>query len=376
MDKHLHIVTHDIPWPADYGGVVDLFYKIKSLYSAGVKIHLHCYYKNGRKEQPELLKYCWSVHYYPRKKNIAGFSFGIPYIVNSRADKKLLMQLQQDDHPVLLEGIHCTYLLKKGLLHNRKVFVRLHNIEYKYYRKLAKHESNILKKMYFMYESFLLKKYERSIANKATFWPVRTADTELYKEKFNAKNINFLPVFLPWDKVNTQPGNGCFCLYHGNLSVNENEKAADWLLNNVFDTLEIPFVIAGKDPSLPLQTLAHSHAHTCMAVNPSDVEMQDLIKKAQVNILPSFNKTGVKLKLLNALYNGRHCLVNEAGKEGAAIEGLCSTAETAADFKMMITKLFQQNFTEDELGKRQQRLQAMYDNEKNAKQLVAWVYQS
>ena len=374
MDKQLHIVTHDIPWPADYGGVVDLFYKIKSLHSLGIKIQLHCYCNSGRKKQDELLKYCESVHYYPRKKNIAGFSATIPFIVQSRSDKALLKTLLLDKHPVILEGIHCTYLLKKGLLKERKVFVRLHNVEYKYYAQLAKHESNILKKIYFLYESFLLKKYERSIANKAVFWPVSTEDTELYKKQFHAQKIDFVPVFLPWHEVSTQPGKGCFCLYHGNLSINENEKAADWLLNNVFNTLDIPFVIAGKNPSLPLQTLAHSHAHTCIAVNPSEPEMQDLIKKAQVNILPSFNKTGVKLKLLNALYNGRHCLVNEAGKEGAAIGDLCHIAETSADFKTMIEKLFEQDFIEEALNKRQHLLQAIYDNEKNARRLIAWIY--
>ena len=28
-EKKLHIICHDVPWPADYGGVVDLFYKLK-----------------------------------------------------------------------------------------------------------------------------------------------------------------------------------------------------------------------------------------------------------------------------------------------------------------------------------------------------------
>lgn len=374
MDKHLHIITHDVPWPADYGGVVDLFYKIKTLHALGIKIHLHCYHSPDRKEQTELLKYCESVQYYPRKKNLRGFSFTIPYIVRSRSSVKLLQNLQKDNYPVLMEGIHCTYLLKKGYLGNRKIFVRLHNVEYKYYQQLAKHESNILKRMYFMFESFLLKKYERSVANKAIFWPVSTEDTELYKKLFHAKQIDFLPVFLPWNEVNAQTGKGCFCLYHGNLAISENEKAADWLLNNIFNTLEIPFVIAGKNPSLPLQTLAHSHAHTCMAVNPSDAELQDLIQKAQVNILPSFNKTGVKLKLLNALYNGRHCLVNNAGEEGAAVEGLCHVAETEPEFKAMIEKLFNESFSREIIEQRQAALQGMYNNEKNARQLIAWIY--
>ncbi len=374
MDKHLHIVTHDIPWPADYGGVVDLFYKMKSLHALGIKIHLHCYYSKGRKEQDSLLNFCESVNYYPRINNLRGISLSIPYIVKSRSDRALLKNLQQDDHPILFEGIHCTYLLKKGVFKNRKLFVRLHNVEYKYYNRLAKHESNILKKIYFLFESFLLKEYERSVANLATFWPVSTEDTDLYKAEFNAVRIDFLPVFLPWNEVSSQPGKGFFCLYHGNLSVSENEKAADWLLNNVFNTLKIPFVLTGKNPSLPLQTLAHSQAHTCMTVNPSDADLQDLIKKAQVNILPSFNKTGVKLKLLNALYNGRHCLVNKAGAEGAAVEGLCSIAETADEFKAMITKLFDQEFTRDAILERQSHLQAIYDNEKNAQQLITWIY--
>ena len=363
-----------MPWPADYGGVVDLFYKIKALHALGIKIHLHCYHSPDRKEQTELLKYCESVQYYPRKKNLAGFSFIIPYIVRSRSSINLSQNLQKDNYPILMEGIHCTYLLKKGSLGNRKIFVRLHNVEYKYYHQLAKHESNIIKRMYFMYESFLLKKYERSVVSKATFWPVSTEDTALYKKMFHAKHIDFLPVFLPWNEVKAQKGKGCFCLYHGNLSISENEKAADWLLNNIFNTLEIPFVIAGKNPSLPLQTLAHSHTHTCMAVNPSDAELQDLIQKAQVNILPSFNKTGVKLKLLNALYNGRHCLVNHAGEEGAAVDGLCNIAETESEFKVMIEKLFNQDITEETLQQRQKALQLMYDNEKNARQLIAWIY--
>ena len=109
-------------------------------------------------------------------------------------------------------------------------------------------------------------------------------------------------------------------MYHGNLSINENEEAAEWLLKNVFNNLAIPFVIAGKIPSQRLEALAHPHEHTCLVANPSEKEMQDMIAKAQINILPSFNNTGIKLKLLNALYSGRHCLVNKAGVEGPGLK--------------------------------------------------------
>ena len=53
MDKHLHIISFDVPWPADYGGVIDVFYKVKALHDIGVKVHLHCF-TYGRQSQDEV----------------------------------------------------------------------------------------------------------------------------------------------------------------------------------------------------------------------------------------------------------------------------------------------------------------------------------
>ena len=53
----IHIISLNVPYPANYGGVIDVFYKIKSLHEAGVQIHLHCF-DYGRGNQPELEKYC------------------------------------------------------------------------------------------------------------------------------------------------------------------------------------------------------------------------------------------------------------------------------------------------------------------------------
>ncbi len=373
MDKHLHIVTHDVPWPVDFGGVVDLFYKIKSLHQLGIKIHLHCFV-NERPEQPILNRYCETVNYYQRKTGRASFSLTIPYIVSSRRDQQLIKNLQKDDYPVFLEGVHCTYFLYKGLLKNRKVFVRLHNVEYRYYRQLAGIETNFLKKGYFLAESFLLKRYEKAIARKAVFWPVSEEDTALYRKEFHADRIDYLPVFLPWNELKTVTGSGSFCLYHGNLEINENEKAAVWLLSHVFNTLNIPFVVAGKNPSSSLQELAHKHPHTCIVVNPSEHEMQDMIRKAQINILPSFNITGVKLKLLNALYNGRHCLINSAAAAGSGLEDLCVIAHDENSFREEIQRLYHEPFSEKDMQHRSAALLNRYNNEKNARQLIAWIY--
>lgn len=368
-EKHLHIITHDVPWPADFGGVIDQFYKIKTLYQYGVKIHLHCFV-NKRPPQDELKKYCETVSYYKRHTGIRHFSFSIPYIVSSRKNNELLKNLSKDNYPVLMEAIHSSYYLYAGELTNRIGLVRLHNAEFEYYHHLAMHEKNIFKKYYYNHESRLLKKYEKKLAEKVKIAALSGQDVEVYQHLFKANNIIHLPLFLPYLNAAGKEGIGCFCLYHGNLSINENEEAAIWLLQNVFNDIKIPFVITGKNPSQKLEFLAHQQPHTCLVANPSDKELHDMIAKAQINILPSFNNTGIKLKLLNALYNGRHCLVNKAGVEGSGLNRLCAIAEDADDFKTAIQYLYAIPYIKEENEKRQLLLQQLYNNQKNADKLI------
>lgn len=367
-EKHLHIITHDIPFPADFGGVIDIFYKIKSLHQNGVKIHLHCF-ENKRTRQIELEKYCEAVHYYERKTGLLNFSLKLPYIVSSRKSNELLHNLKKDNYPILFEGVHCTYHFYNGKLNNRVVVLRLFNAEFEYYHHLALHEKNPFRKLYYSLESKLLKKYEYELSKKIPILALSGKDVELYQDDFGAVNIMHLPVFLPYLDAIGQQGMGCYCLYHANLEVNENEEAALWLAQHVFNDLEIPFVIAGKNPSQKLLFLTEQNPLACVVANPSDKDLHNLIAKAQINILPSFNNTGVKLKLLNALYNGRHCIVNNAGVAGSGLNKACTMAEDEDDFKTSVKYLYEMPYTEEENIKRQQLLK-LYDNQKNAEKLI------
>lgn len=369
MDKHLHIVTLDVPYPADYGGAIEQMYKIKWLHQLGVKIHLHCFTKS-RPAAPELNGYCETVNYYPRKTGFKRFPIFTPYIVASRSEPALLANLQKDNYPILFEGIHTTFLLQTNLLKGRQIFVRLHNCEYRYYAQLAKHEKNFLKRLYFKYESFLLRKYEQRIAKRCALLAMSESDLDIFVKEFNAKDIQFIPAFVGWEEVTGPEGKGCYCLYHGNLSVNENEAAAAWLLQNVFDKSGLPFVIAGKSPSAALEKLAHENEHTCVVADPGEKELQDMIAKAQVNVLPSFNNTGIKLKLLNALYSGRHCLVNAAGVDGSGLENICTIANDAVAFKKAVTDLYAVPFSEAEVEKRKALLAGLNNNKKNAEKIM------
>ena len=62
--------------------------------------------------------------------------------------------------------------------------------------------------------------------------------------------------------------------------------------------------------------------------NISIEEIYSLIQNAQINILPTFQATGIKLKLLSALYTGRHCIVNSPMVANTGLESLCHVADS------------------------------------------------
>lgn len=372
-DKTLHIICHDVPWPADYGGVVDLFYKLKSLYEEGVKIKLHCFIY-GRGRQNELHKYCEEVNYYERQTGWRSISVTMPYIVKSRANPLLLENLLKDDHPVLMEGIHCTAFLKPLLERGRKVLLRLHNVECLYYSRLFQSEKNLFKKFYFLNESLFLKQYEKKLPDELPVIAVSPGDAVFYQQEFDKKLVSYLPVFIPYEKINALEGMGDYCLYHGNLSVPENEKAATWLIEKVFSLTKMPFIIAGKDPTIRLIRKIGRNKNVTLVGNPSDNELNDLISKAQIHVLPSFNNTGIKLKLINALYNGRHCVVNEDAVENSGMEAACHIGTTHTAFASIITQLQFHPFGEEEINLRKKILGQIFNNKTNARQLIQLIW--
>ena len=372
-ERHLHIICLDVPWPVDYGGVFDIYHKIKALHEAGIKIHLHCF-EYGRGQQTKLNEICVSVSYYPRKSFLSSITSDLPYIVSSRQNDELLENLQKDDYPILMEGIHCTYELSRGRLPRNRCFVRLHNVEWKYYKQLAETTTSTAKKIYYNRESKLLLAYERNLAGKATFWTVTKNDLQDF-EDLGYSNIDYLPVYVPDFSPKFEEGQGTYCLYHGNLGVAENEEAAIWLLQEVFNEIEIPFVVAGKNPSSKLEYLAHKNMHTCLVANPDEREMTELLKKAQLHVLPSFNCTGIKLKLLNALRLGRHCIVNQSAIAGTGLDDFCIIANSCDATKNAVSKYFETPFSSDDFMNRQAYLSESFSNKKNAKQMIRWIFE-
>jgi hypothetical protein len=150
----------------------------------------------------------------------------------------------------------------------------------------------------------------------------------------------------------------------------EHAYAANWLLQNVFNTLEIPFVIAGDNPSEKLEQAAHEKMHTCLVANPSEKELQELIKKAQINLLPSFVgqcNTGL---FYQSLAMGRHLLTNPSGACEMEMESTCHVAESNPAFIRMTEELFNKPFDGAAHESRATFLNGKYNNDKTVSKLI------
>lgn len=372
-DKHLHIISFNVPFPANYGGVIDVYYKIKALYNAGIKVHLHCF-EYGRNFPDELKKICFEIKYYKRKTGIISNINLKPYIVNSRKSEDLINNLIKDNYPILFEGLHTCYYIDDKRLKNRFKIYRESNIEHHYYYHLFKSERNYLKKIYFIAESFKLKLFQRKLINADLMLVVSENDTLYLKKKFPENKVVYLPSFHPNEYLKVKQGIGSYILYHGNLSVAENEEAACYLIENIFNEIKLPFVIAGLNPGNKLKNLTTKYQHIKLIENPDEQKMQELINEAQINILLTFQETGLKLKLLNTLYIGRYCLVNSKMLAGTNLHELCLIADNNEVIKNKINKIFTKEFNHKDLELRERILNQNFSNQSNLNKLLQLVF--
>lgn len=372
-ENRLHIVAFTIPYPANYGGVIDVYYKLKALHSLGVRVILHCFAYN-RPEAAQLETLCEQVHYYPRKQSIKTHLSTKPYIVASRQSDALLARLCSDNLPILFEGLHCCYYLSHPKLKGRKLIYRESNIEHHYYWALAKAEKVPFKKLFFTLESLKLKFFQDKLCHASHMLAVSEADAHYLQQHFPSNIVHYLPSFHGNQMENNAVGQGDYALFHGNLSVPENEIAALFLIREVCKGLKFPLVVAGLDPTERLAQAAASNNQVRLIPSPLRDEMSNLVRNARIHVLYTFQATGLKLKLLNVLYQGGWVIANEAMTAGTGLSSLCIMANSADEIREKIREYSGRSFSGTDRTQRQTLLKKRYDDILNAQRLSQIIF--
>ncbi|MBB6276439.1 glycosyltransferase [Porphyromonas circumdentaria] len=369
MPSRIHVIALNIPWPANYGGVIDIYYKLLALKRIEVDIILHCF-EYDRPQAEQLNSICSEVYYYPRKTGWKANLSTLPYNVYGRKAPKLLKRLLQDEYPILFEGLHSCYYLSHPLLRKRYKVFRACNIEHHYYRAIGDAEKNPLKKIFYYTEALRFQHFEQTVQNADLLLAVSQTEAEYLQKTFPNKQVQFIPCFHENETISTQTGSSDFILYHGKLSVKENEEAVLYLIKYIFSQLPYPCIVAGMDPPNSLYQAATPYRNIKIEANPSSERMKELMQTAHINMLFTFQGTGLKLKLLNSLFAGRHTIVNPTMLVGSGLDSLCHIAHSPEEAINYCHQLMQEPFSEKEIEKRKAVLYPAFSNQAQAELLM------
>lgn len=366
-NRIIHLVSFNIPYPPDYGGIMDVFYKIAALKKQGIGVILHCF-SYGRGRSRTLERECLRIHYYRRELNLFHIFRKDPFIVVSRKNDLLLKNLLADTHPIIFEGIHTTWYLGHKDLEGRITMVRTHNIEHVYYRNLAASEKNPFRKFYYNLEARKLERYEPKLAGASWLLSISPGDTEYFSSRYG--NAVFVGPFHPGEACCTTDGKGDYVLLHGDFSTAENDAAALYILKEAAPHWKYRTVLAGKRPSAELTDAVSTLRHVRLVPNPSVHQMNDLITNAQVCLLNASQPTGMKLKLINSLCSGRHVVASPAVVSGTGLGELCHVAVKPGEWVSLTESLMKDDFTLEMRERRNHLLREVADNEVNARKII------
>lgn len=367
MTKRLHIITVICPNDPYSGVTVDIYHKMEAFHRAGIAIYLHCLECSSLPNK-KLAQFCEQLYCYPPAKGLKA-SLGIfSGIFKGRIPTELLKNLQLNLAPVLFEGLKSCSFLDDPLLSAFPKFVRAHNIAHLHYFNLYRSSRIPKQRWYYLFQGFNAKILESKLKCADHILAVSTTEAEYLGNKFG--RTHFIPPFHSFSEMTGKPGQGDYLIYHGNLEIEDNQRAVKYLMSKIFSQITESFVIAGKNPPEWLVKQAKDIPHITIVPNPSEDQMNQLIAHAQICLVPGFQPTGMKMKLLNSLFGGRHCLTNSIMVKGTDLKNLCHIADSPNEMIEKIRLLMEQEFGVEDIRKRKLNLETLHANELNAQKII------
>lgn len=368
QNRQLHIISLDNPFPPTYGGIIDIFYKIKALHSLGCKIYLHCFVNEIPAENTELESLVEKVHYYKNKKSLLRFLSLKPYSVSYRFDSQLILNVNEINAPILFESLKVSSSI--GHFSDVKKVLRMHNIEHDYFYGIAKSESNWLMKLVYKLEASRYRIFESQIKKFDEVVTLSIKEQHYISDKF--KNSSYIPLFHGNETVEALSEFGKYAIYSGDLRTSDNRKAVRFLVD-VFNQLnDYPLMIAVKDHFDFVEKLIEKSSNIVLVRLQDYSHLQRLLAEAHINVMVSFQESGTKLKLVNALFNSRHCLINTNMVDDDRILKICHLASSRQEFIDAIQYLRNTPFVGH--TERKKVLDEVFDDKKNAQKLLDLIF--
>ncbi len=369
-NKVLQIVSFDNPYPPIYGGIVEVYHKLKAIHDLGIEVHFHCFTNQIPHHFSELSTITEKIYFYKTTRDTRNFLSLLPFSVLSRNDSDLLRNLNKINAPILFESIKSTYLVHKNVLPNHRKFLRLHNIEYDYFSGLSKSEANPFKKYLYKSEGIKFANYEKVVSKFEAVFALSLFENNYIKNKFD--NSVYVPVFHGNEQVKQLTEHGKFAFYHGDLRMSDNLRAVKTLVAVFRRIPEMKFLIASSNAEQVVKRMIGSVGNIEFVKLESHEQLTHLLNDAHMNVMLSYQKSGTKLKLMTSLFNSRHCVINENISDDPKITNLCHVASSEEEIRAKIIQLKNQPFVD--YDKRKNVLEDYLNDKNNAAKLLAEIF--
>lgn len=353
-------LTPQLPFPPQSGGVIKSHRLVQYL-SQKHEVHLACFLKNQDEQYLERFSESLVLKtfvYEPLNIKRSLFNFilslweGIPLTVlrnKSRSFAQMIFPLLAEadvifvDHYIMFQYVPSEF---RG-----KIILHQHNAEYVLWLRYAQQCPNPLKKILLTFESLRIKKFEKEIGERASYVMASPND----KDELMKLGLPDEKFVLTWHLGDEQllkqsllefSQTKKVLLNVGTLSWEPNLDGLKWFIAESWPKLkmshpDLELWIAGKGADDVLKILAASDPQIKLLGFVDDLE--NLYRTSRVFIAPLRFGSGIKVKVINALYRGLAVVTTPIGVEGMeVISGQHLLVSTdASDFAKNVNSLLQ-----------------------------------
>lgn len=352
-------ISNRVPWPLNEGGTIGIYNYTRAYSELGHEVTLYCLdgFKHNTpvaEAQRELGKYAKTL-IHPIDTDIKwdeailhlirNESYNVSRFYNATFEKEIETLLQSEEYDVVqLEGTFAApYIAAVRKHHKSLLAMRMHNVEYEIWERLASIETNPLKKIYLNLLAKQLKKYETKVVNEVdVIATVTNDDAEKFKQLHPKGNYIIIPAGIDLREWTYSPSESITSWYHiGSMEWHGNIDAVDWFLKEVHRRLleideDYKLELAGKSiDKSEYQNIPRLNVHSNVP------RAYDFVNECDVCVVPLRSGSGIRLKILEAMAAGKLVVSTTIGAQGieyVANEHLL-IADTPAQYLVVYNKL-------------------------------------
>lgn len=254
---------------------------------------------------------------------ITSDSYNVIRFFSPSFDKRIREILEQETFDIIhIESLFVTpYIHTIRRYSDAKIVMRSHNIEHKLWQDKSRTTRNPFKKIYLSFLYKKLKQYEINILSNVDAIACISESDKIYLQRLTKIPMDTIPLGVDINDKPKHNKKGVLKLFHiGAMDWEPNVNAIDWFLEEVWPSLikrfpDIELHLAGKNISKDYHL-----PHINVICHGMVEDAKKFIQKHDVLIIPLKTASGLRIKIIEAMSEGKIVFSSIVGIRGIRAE--------------------------------------------------------